>query len=128
MANHKRKRPKHQRAGCLCCKPHKDERVAQRPSAGAVDLHLEVPVVRGKRRKGRKRWCRGVVGVEHAPRWVDARARSGYLEYRCEKCEKILDFVGPWSWARGKARYFTILKECGFQREYVNRWTGRLAV
>lgn len=25
--NHKRKRPKHQRAGCLLCKPpHKDER------------------------------------------------------------------------------------------------------
>lgn len=24
--NHKRGRPKHQRAGCLLCKPHKDER------------------------------------------------------------------------------------------------------
>lgn len=23
MAHHKRKRPKHQRAGCLLCKPHK---------------------------------------------------------------------------------------------------------
>lgn len=22
--NHKRRRPKHQRAGCLMCKPHKD--------------------------------------------------------------------------------------------------------
>jgi len=34
--NHKRHRPKHQRAGCLMCKPHKDERLskqaAQRPS------------------------------------------------------------------------------------------------
>jgi hypothetical protein len=29
MANHKRKRPKHQRAGCLFCKPHKDERAAK---------------------------------------------------------------------------------------------------
>lgn len=27
--NHKRKRPKHQRAGCLWCKPHKDERIAK---------------------------------------------------------------------------------------------------
>jgi hypothetical protein len=27
MAHHKRRRPKHQRAGCLMCKPHKDERV-----------------------------------------------------------------------------------------------------
>lgn len=29
MANHKRGRPKHQRAGCLMCKPHKDERAGQ---------------------------------------------------------------------------------------------------
>lgn len=27
--NHKRRRPKHQRAGCLMCKPHKDERVGK---------------------------------------------------------------------------------------------------
>lgn len=26
MAHHKRRRPKHQRAGCLLCKSHKDER------------------------------------------------------------------------------------------------------
>jgi len=31
--NHKRKRPKHQRAGCLMCKPHKDERLAKKPKA-----------------------------------------------------------------------------------------------
>lgn len=31
--NHKRKRPKHQRAGCLFCKPHKDERVPKRAKA-----------------------------------------------------------------------------------------------
>ncbi len=31
MANHKRKRPKHQRAGCLMCKPQKDERVGKEP-------------------------------------------------------------------------------------------------
>jgi hypothetical protein len=27
MGNHKRKKPKHQRAGCLYCKPHKDNGV-----------------------------------------------------------------------------------------------------
>lgn len=27
--NHKRKRPKHQRNGCIMCKPHKDERVGK---------------------------------------------------------------------------------------------------
>jgi hypothetical protein len=30
MAHHKRRRPKHQRAGCLYCKPHKDERRKKR--------------------------------------------------------------------------------------------------
>jgi hypothetical protein len=29
--NHKRRRPKHQRAGCLLCKPHKDERKKKQP-------------------------------------------------------------------------------------------------
>ena len=37
--NHRRRRPKHQRAGCLWCKPHKDERApktARSPAAAAV--------------------------------------------------------------------------------------------
>lgn len=29
--NHKRGKPKHLRAGCLWCKPHKDERAAKVP-------------------------------------------------------------------------------------------------
>lgn len=41
--NHKRKRPKHQRAGCLMCKPHKDERL---PKSGR-GWHLK-PSVRRK--------------------------------------------------------------------------------
>jgi hypothetical protein len=32
--NHKRRRPKHQRAGCLMCKPHKDERAAKASHGG----------------------------------------------------------------------------------------------
>jgi hypothetical protein len=31
VPHHKRKRPKHQRAGCLLCKPYKDERVKKAP-------------------------------------------------------------------------------------------------
>lgn len=31
MAHHKRRRPKHQRAGCLFCKPQKDERGPRTP-------------------------------------------------------------------------------------------------
>ncbi len=29
--NHKRRRPKHQRSGCLLCKGHKDERTKKKP-------------------------------------------------------------------------------------------------
>jgi len=32
MAHHKRKRPKHQRGGCLFCKPQKDERGSSEPA------------------------------------------------------------------------------------------------
>lgn len=39
--NHKRKRPKHQRAGCLLCKAHKDERRRQRTRAPALQDALE---------------------------------------------------------------------------------------
>lgn len=44
MTHHKRKRPKHQRAGCLFCKPHKDERVAKtaRPKSAQVRLREKV--------------------------------------------------------------------------------------
>ena len=34
MAHHKRRRPKHQRNGCLYCKPHKDEREPKTTSGG----------------------------------------------------------------------------------------------
>ena len=43
MANHKRGRPKHQRNGCLLCKPHKDERVAKVGPA-SVERKLQVRV------------------------------------------------------------------------------------
>lgn len=42
MANHKRKRPKHQRAGCLMCKPHKDERVKGKPEADPVSVRRKL--------------------------------------------------------------------------------------
>jgi hypothetical protein len=38
--NHKRRRPKHQRAGCLLCKPHKDEREAKRPRSKRLLMEL----------------------------------------------------------------------------------------
>lgn len=47
MAHHKRKRPKHQRAGCLLCKPWKDER----GSSAKGDHAHEKPSVRRKLQK-----------------------------------------------------------------------------
>ncbi len=38
--NHKRRRAKHQRAGCLLCKPHKDER-GNSPERGGVARKLQ---------------------------------------------------------------------------------------
>lgn len=35
--HHKRHRPKHQRAGCLFCKPHKDERAPSSAKATLAD-------------------------------------------------------------------------------------------
>lgn len=124
MANHKRRRPKHQRAGCLCCKPHKDERAAQ--SAPPVTEHADSRPP-GKRRKGRRRWCRGVVGTEHRPAWVDERSVRGHLTYRCQACGKVLDSEGPGLWRTDRGeRYRALLAEHGFPRAYVSRWTGKL--
>lgn len=42
--HHKRKRPKHQRAGCLLCKPHKDERAAKTARSKRARTELAQPV------------------------------------------------------------------------------------
>jgi hypothetical protein len=44
MANHKRRRPKHQRAGCLMCKPHKDERVKGKALKDPVNVQKKIQV------------------------------------------------------------------------------------
>ena len=43
MAHHKRKRPKHRRAGCLMCKPHKDERARKIGRASVQRATLDRP-------------------------------------------------------------------------------------
>ena len=44
LMHHKRKRPKHQRAGCLFCKPHKDERSPKTARSRASRAKLGEPV------------------------------------------------------------------------------------
>lgn len=39
MANHKRRRAKHQRSGCLSCKPHKDDRGKNGLGAQTIQEH-----------------------------------------------------------------------------------------
>lgn len=60
MAHHKRKRPKHQRGGCLMCKGYKDERVK-----GALDSQ-PVPVRRKLQRKDTTSYARYALKI---PRW-----------------------------------------------------------
>jgi hypothetical protein len=43
--HHKRKRPKHQRSGCLWCSPHKDERRKKAPRSKRARALLAEPVV-----------------------------------------------------------------------------------
>ena len=40
VSHHKRRRPKHQRAGCLMCKPWKDERMGKKAGA-KMSGHVE---------------------------------------------------------------------------------------
>ena len=41
MANHKRKRPKNRRAGCLLCKPHKANGVNEETHSNKKKLEAE---------------------------------------------------------------------------------------
>jgi hypothetical protein len=47
--NHKRKRPKHQRAGCLLCKGYKDERAAKAEQREPPSVRRRVQVGRDER-------------------------------------------------------------------------------
>ena len=48
MGHHKRKRPKHQRSGCLFCKSYKDERVkgSKESTKASVRRRLQDPEIR----------------------------------------------------------------------------------
>lgn len=41
--------------------------------------------------KNRRKWCKGKEGVEHNPVWTSRGDKSSALDFRCEKCNKILD-------------------------------------
>jgi hypothetical protein len=48
--------------------------------------------------KNTRRWCKGKVGVEHKPIWID---KSKYdihysYEYSCQVCQKILNSYHEW--------------------------------
>ena len=97
--NFKYGRPKSSRAGCLMCKPHK--------FTGEEKAKYEDPPDaprKNSRKKNRRKWCRGKVGVEHKPKWVVDPSRyldfktgrppenpeNEYQIYECESCGKHL--------------------------------------
>lgn len=108
MANHKRRRPKHQRAGCLHCKPYKDERYKDSFNAQPMEMRRELQDDRAAQRtpsrKSKKKdtltWCGGKEGRRHKPRWVSNRGRYGtssFYNLRCDACGKKLGHYSKWA-------------------------------
>lgn len=122
MSNFKRGRPKHQRAGCLCCKPHKDERAGNQASLTHQELTTQENVA-GKRRPNRRKWCKGKAGVPHQPKWEDLRRQKGYLCFRCQICGKELDSLWSYRWLpslnKEKDRFLQVLQDNGWPRDVV---------
>lgn len=61
----------------------------------------ETPKHRAK--KNTRKWCKGKVGKEHAPRWGRSQQlgwirnpEDWTLVYACQNCGKHLDFYVPW--------------------------------
>ena len=100
--NHKRKRPKSRRAGCLGCKPWKvsgsklseqlkpSEQRAVQPEEGRHGK---------KHRASRVKWCRGKEGVLHQPVCMTYEQAKGLPRFArqavdrflvCKACGKVL--------------------------------------
>lgn len=78
MSHHKRRRPKHQRAGCLTCKPWKDERGAKDASGRRPRAALSLDE---DGYDSRHRWWWGCVPLEEAD--------------QPEQCDCVECVVGP---------------------------------
>ena len=87
MSHHKRGRPKHQRAGCLMCKPHKDER----DGGPAVQPLQEQRALDAERLD--------FAGHEIASRWGDDSGIE-YGECTCAGCRPALPQWGQAGSAR----------------------------
>lgn len=126
MANFKRGKPKHQRAGCLCCKPHKAQGNALGAQTHQEKLALEGERLEelveptpgsGRRRPNRRKWCKGRPGVLHQPKWEDLRASKGYICFRCQVCGKELDARWGYGWSPNSTRaveFNRIVREHGW--------------
>lgn len=65
MANHKRRRPKNRRSGCLMCKPHKVNGVKKRGS-------ISNPMMEGYQRTWKQEWRSGMKEREQIDDFFDS--------------------------------------------------------
>lgn len=108
--NHKRRRPKHQRAGCLLCKPHKDERTAKEPSRPA--LASEDLIADGLRSYWLQDTCPARLdseAEENARGLMFARRQSAYEAGLSADARLRLDVMRLVS----RQSFFRICPECG---------------
>ncbi len=90
-----------QPGGCYC----KLEKLLKEPKSKDIELPEEAKPT-PRRKKNRRKWCRGKVGVVHKPEWVSDPDRNlnfatgtpradpiyDYQTYVCQSCGKRLDY------------------------------------
>jgi hypothetical protein len=92
----------------------RDERatkVEEKDDKDMIDVYDE-PRPQGPRRKDKKRWCRGKIGVEHVPVCMKVQALAAYGCFdnwrilACKVCGKVLAHYSP-AWTKPKPAWVT---------------------
>jgi len=97
--NYKRKKSRMQPGGCYC----KLEKLLKVPKAKDLDSPAEAKPT-PRRKKNRRKWCRGKVGVDHTLKWLSdpdhfslsmnrkIRREDDYQIHICQTCGKKLGY------------------------------------
>ena len=43
-------------------------------------------------KKNTRKWCKGKIGIEHKPIWVESRGSVFIARFSCQACSKIIDY------------------------------------
>jgi hypothetical protein len=87
-------------------------KVEEKDDKDMIDVYDE-PRPQGLRRKDKKRWCRGKIGVEHVPVCMKVQALAAYGCFdnwrilACKVCGKVLAHYSP-AWTKPKPVWVTV--------------------